>query len=120
MDQARIRHRVLDQPSPYRLEIERLVEPADPLAHRPELSEWRQLGPAAEYQKPHGVEQHQERADLVQDRRGHRAEDAERGQNHGHGIEPEGKPDDVLADDPHRGAGQLDQRRAGSAADRPG
>ena len=57
-----------------------LVKLADPLAHRPELAQWRQLGPAAEYQEPHGVEQHQQRADLVQDRRGHRAEDAERGQ----------------------------------------
>jgi len=102
---------MLDQPPPNRLEIERLVELADPLAHRPELSEWRQPGPTSEYQQPHGVEQHQERAGLVQDGSGHWNEYAERGQNHGHGIEPEGKPDDVLADDRGCGARKLDQRR---------
>ena len=87
----------------------RFVDPADPPAQRPELAERRQLGPVAEDQQPHRVEQDQQRADLVEDRRGDRAEDAQRRQEHRHGVEPEGEADDVLPDDPHRGPGQLDQ-----------
>ena len=105
-----------DQPSPGCIEIDRVVDPADPLPDRPELAQGRQFGPAAEGQQPHGVEQHQQRAGLVQDRRSHRAEDAERRQDHRHGIEAKGKPDDVLLNHRDRGARQLHQ--SGQIAER--
>ena len=61
-----------------------------------------------------------QRADLVEDRGGHRAEDAERGREHRHGVEPEGEADDVLPDDGDRAAGTGRAGPAARGADRPG
>ena len=78
----------------------------------------RQLTPALEAEQAHRVQQDEQRADLVKDRRRHRPEHAQAGQHDRHAVEAEGEDEDVLADDPDRlprqsnGLGQRDQRVA--------
>ena len=66
-----------------------------------------QVSPVAKGQQPHRIEQDQERPRLVEDRRGDRPEDPERGRSHRHRIEAQREPQDVLADDRDRRPGEL-------------